>query len=357
MIADLLTKLEDEKEQWIYDAIDRFHGQFMDLNGRWYETGEGTAENQIMNMKSSIHSLRKQRNLELETKQLELKTIEARLLEDERTYENLVTAIEFLNKELVLYTDQLQSLEKVQWEKYHVLLNDKFTFDKKNQVVFKERKISKLMESYQMAEMELDDFYQRQLSTIWVLLSRSMENINSAAKVDFKMDPPLVGLSLKYGRGLNQYIKPGNFEEDFRIVRETLEENNDLVYRYYESQVNQFKEKGIEDIKLLSTQKKEHKRLAEENLHELQEMRKRNEKRMLELQDELGSEEIERNQELLEPKLLDDLLKEEFVKTVSRWQDKVFAENVSDEERWLYHQYCQVILKQAERIIENEYFG
>ncbi|WHY00249.1 hypothetical protein [Neobacillus sp. DY30] len=356
MIADLLTKLEDEKDQWIYDAIDRFHERFMDLDGQWYETGEGPAENQIMNMKSSMYSIRKQKNLELKSKQMELKTIEASMTEDERTHENLETAIEFLDKELVLYADQLQGLEKVQLGKYQVFLDDKFTFDKKDQVVFKERKISKLVESYQMVEMELVDFYQRQLSTIWVLLSRSMENIDSAAKVDFKMDPPQVGLSLKHGRGLDQYIKLGNFEEDFRIVLETLIENNDIVYGYYESQVNQFKEKGIEDIKLLWTQKIEHKRQAEENLHELQEQRKINEKRMLELQDELGSEEIERNQELLEPKLLDDMLKEEFVKTVSRWQDKLFAENASDEERWVYHHYCQLILKQAERIIGNEYF-
>ncbi|MDF2792102.1 MAG: hypothetical protein K0S80_5204, partial [Neobacillus sp.] len=43
-----------------------------------------------------------------------------------------------------------------------------------------------------------------------------------------------------------------------------------------------------------------------------------------------------------------------FVKTVSDWREKLFAENASDEERWAYYQYCQIILKQAGRVIENE---
>lgn len=53
--------------------------------------------------------------------------------------------------------------------------------------------------------------------------------------------------------------------------------------------------------------------------------------------------------------MLEDMLKEEFVKLVSNWQEKLFAESASDEERWVYHQYCQIILKQAERIIGYEY--
>ncbi|WP_419955321.1 hypothetical protein ACN6MT_07185 [Neobacillus niacini] len=356
MIADLLTKLEDEKDQWMYAAMDHFHEQFPGFYSLNDEIAAGTAENQIIKMKSTVHSFLKQKNLDLETKLLEIKTIEASLLEDQRTHENLKTAIEFLNKELALYDDELQGLENVQLEKFEFLLDDRFTLDKKDQVIFKERKISKLLEIYQMVEMELVDFYQRQLSAIWVLLSRSMQNIDSTIKFDFKMDPAFIGLSLKHGRGLDQYLKSGNFEEDFQIVLDTLVRNNDIVYQYYVSQVNQFKLQGIKEINQLWTRKNEHKSLAEENLCELQGKREQNKTRLQELQDELAREKLQWDQEMLEPKLLDDLLKREFVKTVSHWQERLFAEDTSDEERWIYHQYCQVILKQAERIIGNDYF-
>jgi hypothetical protein len=247
-------------------------------------------------------------------------------------------------------------LDTIQLEKFQSVLDDKFEFDKKDQVVFKERRISKLVDSYQLIEMEMIDFYQKQLSEIWLLLTRSMENISSTAKFDFETSHPIMGLSLKHGRGLDQYIKLGNFEEDYWIVHDTLVENNQMVYEYYGNQINQFKTNAKEEIMQLFNRKNEHKGLAEQKLLELREKKKQNDARFLELQNQLGKAKQGWEQDSLRPQLLEDILKEEFVKTVAKWQEKLFAEDTSDEERWMYHQYCQIILKQAERMIGYEYF-
>jgi hypothetical protein len=351
LVADLLSKLEEEKDQWIYKAVERFDGQKVEK-----DQGLTTPENQIMLIKSIEHSIRQQKILDLERMEIEMKTLEESMANDQRMLENLEPAVDFLEKELVLYEGNLEVLYKIQLEKFQCLLDDRFEFDKKDQVVFKERKISKLMESYQMVEMEMLEFYQKQLSEIWLLLTRSMEKISSTAKFDFETNHPLMGLSLKHGRGLDQYIKLGNFEEDYWIVHDTLVGNNNMVYEYYVNQINQFKTNSIEEITQLFNRKNEHKILAEEQLLELLEKKKQNDARFLELQDQLGKAKQEWEQDSLRPQLLEDILKEEFVKAVAKWQEKLFAENASDEERWVYHQYCQIILKQAERMIGYEYF-
>ncbi|NYE08553.1 hypothetical protein F4694_005401 [Bacillus niacini] len=351
MIADLLTTLEDEKDQWIFQAIDRFNERFLIFG----DQKDGTAESQVTEMKNSEQSMFKERSLDLERMEIELKTLVEGLAADERTIENLELTCDVLQKELAIYEDEEKTLDQIQLEMFECMLDDKFTFDRKDQVVFKERKVSRLLESYNLVEMEMVDFYQRQLSRIWVLMSRSMQNIDSTAKVDFKTDPPLIELSLKHGRGLDHYLKAGNFEEDYRKVLDTLVRNNESVYDYYVSQVEQFKDNGKAEILGLWERKNDHKKLAAETLSDLKEKKAQKEARILELQDQLGRAKSEWEQNRLRPKVLEDMLKEEFVKLVSNWQEKLFAEIASDEERWVYHQYCQIILKQAERIIGNEY--
>jgi hypothetical protein len=351
LAADLLGKLEEEKDQWIYNAIERFDGQKVEK-----DQGLNTPENQIMLIKKIEHSIRKQKSLELERMEIEMKTLEESMPDKQRTLESLESTVDFLQKELALYEAADTGLDMIQLEKFECVLDDKFTFDKKDQVVFKERRISKLMESYQLVEMEMIDFYQKQLSEIWLLLTRSMENLSSTAKFDFETNPSLMGLSLKHGRGLDHYIKLGNFEEDFRIVHDTLVGNNKSVYEYYFNQINQFQMNVKAEIMQLFNRKNEHKLLAEEKLLELREKKKQNDARFLELKDQLGKAKQEWEQDSLRPQLLEDILKEEFVSAVAGWQEKLFAEDTSDEERWVYHQYCQIILKQAERIIGYEYF-
>lgn len=354
MIAGLLTRLEEEKDQWIYEAIDRFYERF---GGQKYElAAEQTPEDQMIQIKNFELSMRKQKNLDLERMENEIISIEECMEKDQRTLESLESTFDYLHKELEVYESEQKGLDGIQLEKFTCYLDEKFNFDKKDQVIFKERRISKLMESYQMVEMEMLDYYEKQLSNIWLLLTRSMENISSTAKFNFNTHPPLISVSLNHGRGLDQYLKPGNFEEDYRIVLDTLERNNSIVYDYYVSQINQFITNCKDEMVQLWTMKNEHKRLADENVLELQEKKRKNAARLVELQDQLVWAKQEWKQDSLRPKLLDDFFKEEFVKAVTCWQEKLFAENASDEERWVYHQYCQIILKQAERIIGNEYF-
>lgn len=351
LVADLLTKLEEEKNQWIYNVIERFDGQQVEREQR-----HDTPENQIMLIKNIEHSIREQKILDLNTIEIEMKMLEKTMTEEQRILGNLEPAVDFLEKELALYESERESLNKIQFEKFQSVLDDKFEFDKRDQVVFKERRISRLMESYQMMEMEMLDFYQKQLTEIWLLLTRSMENISFTGKFDFETNPSIMGLSLKHGRGLDQYIKLANFEEDYWIVHDTLVENNQIVYDYYFNQINQFKTIAIEEITKLYNRKNEHMKAAEEQLLVLRKKTKENDARFLELKDQLSKAKREWEQVSLRPQLLEDILKEEFVKTVTGWQEKLFAENVRDEERWVYHQYCQMILKQAERMIGYEHF-
>jgi hypothetical protein len=353
MITDLLTRLEDEKDQWIYEAIARFTEQFPGFGIHRYD-GAGTPEDHILEMKNILDSLRKQTTLNLESMETEIKTIESGLANEQRRLEELVSTVDHLQRELAIYDDADKGLEQVEFEKFQFLLEYQFTFDKKDQVVFKERKISKLLEIYEMVESDMLDFYHRQLSNCWLVFKNSTENILPDAKFDVETNPPLVDVRLKHSRGLNQYLKSGNFEEDYRIIHDTLEMNNQTVYEYYENQINQFKKNSRAEKMRLVDVMKEHRRLAEEQVQELQEHLQQKEKRLVELQDQLIRVKQEWEQDMLRPKVLETLLKEEFVKTVSDWREKLFSENASDEERWAYHQYCQIILKQAERIIGNE---
>ena len=354
MISDLLIRLEEEKDQWMYEAIDRFNERF---DGQKYELIAGpTPEDQMIEIKNIEHIMRKQKNLDLERMGNEINSIGESMEKDQQTLENFESTLDYLHKELEVYEGEQKGLDGIQLEKFTFYLDEKFNFDKKDQVIFKERKISKLIESYQIVEMEMLDYYERQLSNIWLLLTRSMENISSTAKFDFQTNPPLMSVSLNHGRGLDQYLKPGNFEEDYWIVLDTLERNNSIVYDYYASQIHQFITNCKDETVQLWTMKNEHKRLADENILELQEKKRKNAARLVELKDQLVRAKQGWEQDSLRPQLLEDILKEEFVKAVAGWQEELFAENASDEERWVYHQYCQIILKQAERIIGNEYF-
>jgi hypothetical protein len=351
LVTDLLTKLEEEKDQWIYDAIERFDGEK-------YAEGQElrSPEDQIIEIKNIEHSMCEQRNLDFERMELELKTLEETMVENQRILEDLEPTVDVLQKELAIYESGAKGLDGIHLEKFRCGLDDKFTFDKKDQVVFKERKISKLMENYHLVETEMLEFYQRQLSNIWLLLTRSMEDISSTAKFDFETNPPVVDVSLMHGRGLDQYLNTGNFEEDYWIVLGTLEWNNSIVYDYYINQINQFQRNAKEEIMQLWDRKNEQKHLADEKVLELQEKNLQSEERMIELKGQLRRTKPELEQGLLRPKLLDEILKEEFVRVVSGWQERLLARDATDEERWAYHQYCQIILKQAERIIGNEYF-
>ena len=125
LVADLLGKLEEEKDQWIYNAIERFDGQKV-VKGQ----GLTEPENQIMLIKKIEHSIRRQKSLELEQLEIELKTLEEGMPDKQRTLENLESTVDFLQKEVALYEGELGRLDKIQLGKFQCLLDEKFEFSR-----------------------------------------------------------------------------------------------------------------------------------------------------------------------------------------------------------------------------------
>ncbi|MCQ6279344.1 hypothetical protein [Bacillus sp. EB600] len=319
-------------------------------------TAVKTPENQIMQIKNIEHSICKQKKLNFERMEKEYRLIKERLQEDQQNYENLVSASHYLQEEIGFCETELKNIDRIRLEEFTCDLYEKFTFDdKKDQVVFKERKKSKLMESFQMVEKEMLEFYKDQTEKNCQSLKQIIQRITPSATLDFQTDPPIEGLPLKHGRVLNQYLKRGTFEEDYSIVLDTLEKNNTIVYNYYFSQLNHFIQHCKKELLQLWNTKKEHYRLADDQVKEKLEQKRQKEASLIEIQEKLVWAKRERNQDLVHKRLLDEILKEEFVKAVDGWKEKMFSDRATDAERWAYHLYCQVILKQAERIIGNDY--
>ncbi|MBU8918442.1 hypothetical protein BGM25_20580 [Bacillus sp. FJAT-29953] len=349
MSIDLLARLEEEKDQWLHKAMDRFNEEFTCFDDKTVLT----PEYQIMQMKS-IH---RQNNLDLDRLEKEIKLIKDRIEEEELGYQNLTKAVQYLQEEITHYEGLLLELESIQLEKFNCFLNVKFEFDpKKDQVVFKDRKTTRLIEGFNEVESEMAEFYRKQLDDNERKLARIFRDAAPDISYVFQSNPQASSLSLKHGRGLDQYLVLKNFEEDYRIVADTLNENNMLVYEYYINQLNHVKQMGKRDLLLQSAAKKEQHQMASAKAAELQEQKRQKELSLATLEEQFTRALWEQNQELERLQKLDEFLKEEFVEAVSKWQAKLFGEQTPDVERWLYHQYSLMILKHAERIIGNEHF-
>lgn len=349
MCNDLLARLEEEKGQWLHKAMDRFNEEFTCFDDKTILT----LENQIMQMKS-IH---RQNNLDLDRMEKEIKLIKDSIEEDVLVYQNLTNAVQYLQEEITHFEGLLTELDSIKLEKFNCLLHTKFEFDpKKNQVVFKDRKTTRLIEGFNEVESEMAEFYRKQLDDNERKLARIFRDAAPDTSYAFQSNPQASSLSLKHGRGLDQYIVLKHFEEDYRMVADTLNENNMLVYEYYINQLNHAKQIGKRDFLQQSAAKKEQHQMASEKAAELQEQKRQKELSLAALEEQLTKAIWQQNQELERLQKLDEFLKEEFVEAVSKWQVKLFGEQTPEVERWLYHQYSQMILKQAERIIGNEYF-
>jgi hypothetical protein len=319
-------------------------------------TAVKTPENQILQIKNIEYSIRKQKDTDLERMEKEIKLIRESIEEVQESSEHLASIGEYLQEELEFYVKDIKELEKIQLEKFNCLLYGKFSYDKKDQVVLKERKISKLNESFKQVELEMLDFYQKQITKSSLLLQQILRNVSPSERFDFKTNPPTVGLTLKHGKGLDQYLSLRNFEEDYGIVLEALRRNNDIVYDYYFNQINHFKRDGKKVLMRLWKERFQDLRRQDEQVKEKQELKRQREAWMEEIQEKLDRAKKEWEQDLERPDKLDEILKDEFLKAVSRWQDKLFSDQVTDVERWAYHHYSQIILNQAERILNNDYF-
>ncbi|GHH99821.1 hypothetical protein [Neobacillus kokaensis] len=316
-----------------------------------------TPENQIMRIKNMQHSIYRQKSVDLEQIDKDIDQIKESLEEAGQSYSNLTMASQYLLEELGHYEELITDLDKIQLEKFRCRLYTKFEFDpKKDQVVFKDRKTTRLIESFNEVEWEMEEFYKKQLGERARKLKQILREIISSAKFDFQTEPQVKALSLNHIGGLDQYLVFKHFEEDYKIVLDTLNENNTLVYEYYNNQLRHFKLFVKAELMRLCGVKEQHKRMTLEKIKEKQDQKIQQEMSLAKLEEKKTRAQWEWNHDLERPRMLDEILKEEFVKAVSVWQEKLFAKQTTDVERWVYHQYCQIISKQAERIIGNEYF-
>lgn len=313
-------------------------------------TAPQTPENKIKQIKNILEGFIKQKNLEIMNMEKEIRVLREGALADKQSWGQSEYERCYLLGEVQFYEIELRELEGIQLEEFE------FSYeDLKGQVAFKERKISRLKETFKLKETEMLEFYQEQIAKNSLFIKHLVQNVSSS-QVDFHTNPPIVRLSLKHGKGLDQYLNQGNFEEDYAIVRETLEKNNGIIFSYYESQLNRFKEKGIKEFKRIMKEKENEYELAVDRVNEKLERITQTENSIMDIQEKLARERKEYGLVLEQLHKLDEMLKAKFVDAVTKWKEKMLAEQATDAERWAYHNYCQRTLKQAERIIRNDDF-
>ncbi|WP_053363191.1 hypothetical protein [Bacillus sp. FJAT-27251] len=339
MITVLLAELEEKKDKWISAAIRRLG---LDDEGM----SEQDPENLILQLKDKQDHELKELSLELECMAKRLKELEQSILEKEQSLQALSVTLSTLQSELKSCKSELEWIEDFLFEEYEPNIQDRFAWDDKNsQVAFKDRKISRLRDSFKKEQEKMLQFYEQQIMNIW-----------NADHTGPFTTPPVSRLSLKHGHGLDQYVNPLNFKKDYHNVLDTLKMNSRIAYEYYLNQLREDNEKRtLEMQKLLDLNEGKLRELLEVKAT-LTEQKILEESMKRELEDKLSRSWWEWNtliQEQLERK---EILMEEFVKTVSKLQGKLLAEETNAEERWAYHQYCQIMLMQGERIIGNDEF-
>ncbi|MED4205919.1 hypothetical protein [Neobacillus mesonae] len=349
MSIDLLTKLEEEKDQWIYRAIVRFDKELL-------ENAEITPENQIMQIKNMHNRMYRQKTREWGQMNKDIKRMKESLEEVEQSVHHLNMAAQSLQEEIAQYEELIIDLDTSLLEKFKCELDKRFEFDQiKGCVLFKDRKTTKLVKSFYELNREMDEFYQKQLDRSIRRFDHYLGVAAHYERFDLHTNLPVTALSLKHGRGLDQYLVLKNFEEDYQIVQDTLNENNTMVYNDYVEQMNHFKQYGKKGLLQKCIIKKEHLRMVFEEIEEKKVQKRAKDMSISKLEKKLTKAQWEWNHDLERIRKLDEILKEEFMNVVSDWQEKLFAKQTSDVDRWIYHQYCQIILKQSEGIIGNEY--
>jgi hypothetical protein len=218
-------------------------------------------------------------------------------------------------------------------------------------MIFKERKTSKLKEIFKLEQTKMQESYELQMSKYLGKIQQIFQTLELVDSLEVHTNPPFVRLSLKHGHGLDQYVNLANFKEDYFVLFEVLGKNNQIASHYYLRQLNEFKKKGRKELLKLVSEKGKQIRLQEDKINQIMKQQLEKESRRKVLEKQVTSAWWEWNHLMEQLLMIKDILKEEFVKALSRWQDKMFSEEESPEERWIYHQYGQRMMKQAERII------
>lgn len=358
-MIELFSKLESDKDKWIYQAIDVFEKANPWIQQLFHELLEDfnavkTPENQILRIKNIVHSIQREKNQELEGMNKLIRQLSETIEMDEKSCENDEKALDDLRADLKSLTDYLNRLEQLRMAQFDYEIGEHFKFEK-GKVIFKDRKTDKLIETYHSLELAMLQHYEKQMRQLVNEINRVTLNADLNPTLDFETDPSLNGLALQHGGLSNQYLLYKNFEEDFSIVEETLEDNHKTIHQYYQLQIHHMVKQCKQSLMDLLESKQIHYRAAEEELEEMKQKVHMNRKQLKDVKEKLDHAFKEWNQDLERPLQLDAILKEEFVKAVSELQTQLVSPEVSESEKWAYHQYSQIMLKQAERIIGNDY--
>lgn len=354
-MIELLSKLESDKDKWIYRAIDVFDEGFLQRLELLEDLDVAkTAENQILHIKDILHTIRRQRNQELEGIKEMIQQLSETIEKDEKSCDNYEKALDNLRADLTSFTDSLNRLDKLRMEEFEYQVEVHFRFEK-GKVIFKDRKTDKLIDTYHSLELAVLQHYEKQMRQLVKKIENAMLNVDRNPSLDFETTPSISGLALNHGGLSNQYLLYKNFEEDLSIVEETLEDNHKTIHQYYQQQIHHMVKQCKQSLQDLLESKQNQYRAAEEEVEEKKQIIHMNRKQLKDVKEKLDHAIREWNQDLERPLQLDAILKEEFVKAVSELQTKIVSPEVSDSEKWAYHQYSQIMLKQAERIIGNDY--
>ncbi|MFS0634300.1 hypothetical protein AB1K84_00230 [Mesobacillus foraminis] len=365
-----ITSLEELREFYLRNSVESVHPIFPLDFGRnvvtvspnapvWMDalflelleevTGTKSPETRMLEVKSRMRGFFRAKDLQLETLEKKLQDLQENLIACEQSCRQSEDDAAQLFGQVELCEAELTSLKEIEIEKFEASSNEAIGL-----APFKERKISKLKESFKQQETSMLDFYEEQAARVSILLKEILQDGFSLRAFD--TNPPIGRLALKHGKGLDQYLNLGNFEEDASIVRETLERNNETIFGYYTRQLNDYKEKGQKRLQEQLKVKEEKYEEAAKRGRETQEQQEQYKHKILEAEEQLTEARSVYHHCLESIHNLDDLLKEEFAKAAASLQEKMLAENASDIERWACHNYSQRMLKQAERMMKNDYF-
>jgi seryl-tRNA synthetase len=351
-MIELLSKLESDNDKWIYQAIDVFSGGLLqrlelleDLDA------DQSPENQILQIKNRVHSIRSQKNQELNAMKKRIRQLNETIKEDEEKCGESEKSLDELRADLTSLTDSLQHLENLRMVQFAQQLEEHFTFEK-GKVIFKERKTDKLIDTYHALELAMLQHYEQQMRQMVKALDKAMLDVER--NLDFETTPSISGLVLNHGGLSNQYLLYKNFEVDFSIVEETLEDNHKTIHQYYQLQIQHMMKQGKQALSDVWEAKQNHYRTAEKELEETKQKIDMNKEQLKDLQEKLDQAIWEWNPILDQALRLDEILKEEFVTAVSELEAQLLTPDLSVSEKWAYHQYGQIMLKQAERIIGND---
>ncbi|WP_100407887.1 V-type ATP synthase subunit I domain-containing protein [Bacillus solitudinis] len=152
---------------------------------------------------------------------------------------------------------------------------------------------------------------------------------------------------------MKTYLRKGNFNEDCEILDRKLLEANDESYATVATAIETQKDKLVKDVNSLIYRRNALiQTIDEEIMNEKKEIQ-RLEQSLVEIKKLMKTARHEWNLDIERSKKFNEFLKNAFVIEAKRLQQLIVATHTRSEEKWLYHQYLNIIYSDVERITKN----